>query len=343
VIGVEGVLEAWSWRDAVRVQPLGSGLINQTFVVMGQAGPLAVLQRLNTDVFAPVVHEDIEAVTRHLVSKGLATPLLKRTRDDRLWCETDDGAVWRALTWVGDRTIERGCSGPEATAAGALVARFHAATSDFNYSFRSVRGGFHDTALRFQQLTEALEAHPQHRLRIRVGPLADSLQGAWQTWDGPRGLPKRVVHGDLKISNVRFQGAVALALIDLDTLGRGTLDAELGDAFRSWCNPAREDEPARFDADLFAAAVRGYASEAEGVTETEWAGFVPGIERITLELAARFAADALNESYFGFDSTRFRTRGDHNLVRAQAQLELARKVRTARRVAEELVRAVRRS
>ena len=49
---------------------------------------------------------------------------------------------------------------------------------------------------------------------------------------------------------------------------------------------------------------------------------VGGLGTICLELSARFLADALNESYFGFDATRFATRGDHNLVRGRGQLAL---------------------
>jgi hypothetical protein len=51
---------------------------------------------------------------------------------------------------------------------------------------------------------------------------------------------------------------------------------------------------------------------------------VRGLERITLELAARFGADALNECYFGWDPALAPARGEHNLMRAENQLTLAR-------------------
>ena len=40
------------------------------------------------------------------------------------------------------------------------------------------------------------------------------------------------------------------------------------------------------------------------------------------ELAARFATDALNESYFGWNRDAFPDRSTHNQVRAAGQLEL---------------------
>ena len=58
------------------------------------------------------------------------------------------------------------------------------------------------------------------------------------------------------------------------------------------------------------------------VTDAEWAALVPGAERIALELSCRFALDALDESYFGWNP-RFGGRGEHNLLRARGQAALA--------------------
>ncbi len=48
-----------------------------------------------------------------------------------------------------------------------------------------------------------------------------------------------------------------------------------------------------------------------------------------MELAARFCTDALEESYFGWDASRFASAAEHNLVRARAQLSLARSIRAS--------------
>ncbi len=332
------VLAAWGLEPAV-ARRADSGLINASYLVRDAGHLVGVLQRLNTGIFKAHVHEDIEAVTAHLAAKGLTTPRLVRTLEGGLWHETADGEVWRMLTPVGDRTVEKLTDPADAHSAGALVAAFHRATADLGWEFVHVRGGFHDTGLRLNQLADALALHPNHRLFGEVKSLADGLFAAWEGWDGPTVLPERVVHGDLKISNLRFEGPRAVALIDLDTLGRGTLDAELGDAFRSWCNPASEDTTeAVFDLALFEAAVRGYAEGSQGsVTPDEVRSIAPGVERICVELAARFATDALMEGYFGWDPTRFATRGEHNLLRARGQASLARAVREQRPRADAIV------
>lgn len=336
-------LSAWGFGEGARaVAPTHSGLINQTFVVEKAGRGLAVLQRLNTAIFRAEVHEDIEAVTRHLTARGVPTPLLIPCTSGDLWHTDSSGQVWRCLTLVGDTTMDRFQHSGHAGSAGHTVGRWHEALKDLDWSFRSVREGAHDTPKHMGLLASAVEEHRAHRLYDEVAALAETIAGGWEGWEGPRDLPVRVIHGDLKVSNLRFTGEHAMALIDLDTCAWGTLDVELGDALRSWCNPEGEDEAhPEFRLDWFEAALKGYADAVgeAGVQEVEWASIVPGVERICWELASRFCRDALCESYFGWDP-KWGTAGDHNLHRARGQAALAAKVRAVR---GDAVRAVRRA
>ncbi|MDB4983414.1 MAG: aminoglycoside phosphotransferase, partial [Myxococcales bacterium] len=117
---------------------------------------------------------------------------------------------------------------------------------------------------------------------------------------------------------------IAVCLIDLDTVGPLSLSYELGDAWRSWCNRAGEDVAvARLDLDVLRASVDGYRAGWGAPLDAETRrGLLLGVEWVSLELAARFAADALLETYFGWDASRFAGRGEHNLVRARGQWSL---------------------
>jgi Ser/Thr protein kinase RdoA (MazF antagonist) len=141
-------------------------------------------------------------------------------------------------------------------------------------------------------------------------------------------LPDRLVHGDPKISNLVFNPQLdhGICMIDLDTLTHMPLPLELGDAFRSWCNPRGEDtQRSEFRLDLFRGAVQGYASVAgRFLLPLEWQAFVPAAQTIMVELAARFATDALREMYFGWNPEKFADRSTHNQIRAAGQLELYR-------------------
>lgn len=329
----QDVASHWTWPAGTQFAACADGLINDTFLARCDGDLVGVVQRLNTRIFVPEVHEDLHAATEHVAARGLLTPRLVPTLAGTLWA-TVDGEVWRRLTPVGERTLHRLASAEQARSAGALVGRFHRALDDFSWRFRSVRPGAHDTLGHLARLREAVAAHRDHRLYDQVAPLADAIAGHWEGWEGSLEQPERVIHGDLKVSNLRWTKGEAVAVIDLDTLQMGSLAVELGDAMRSWCNPGGEDlASASFDVGLFGAAMAGYRQTAQPSDE-DLLAVVSGVDRIATELAARFAADALNESYFGFDP-KHGGRGEHNLLRAKGQLSLARSVRKRRGAAEQ--------
>src|SRR6185436_8096784 len=218
----------------------------------------------------------------------------------------------------------------QARAAGELVGRFHAAVDGLDHEFVGMRVGVHDTPRHLARLDEAVSVHGGHRLFGQVRPLARAiLDGAGALPPLPA-LPPRVCHGDLKFNNILFAGrtppddARALCLIDLDTVGPLSLAFELGDAWRSWCNRAGEDDVnAVLDLEILGASLRGYvAGLGRALSDDERRALLLGVEWVSLELAARFAGDALFESYFGWDPARFAGRGEHNLVRARGQWSL---------------------
>ena len=328
-----------------RASPFGTGLINDTFRV-DTADASFVVQRLHP-VFSPTIHYDIDAVTRHLAGKGAVTPRVLRADDGALWVEhTEDGhpRVWRAITFVPEsHTYDRVPSPRVARAAGALVGRFHTALGDLAHEYQPRKTRPHDTARHFDALEKALVEHRAHRLFGAVASIADELFSRARPLRDFSVMPARHAHGDLKVSNVLFDPRdEALCLVDLDTVGRMPWAHEMGDALRSWCNPAGEDaHEVEIDVGLFSAAVEGYASTArEVVTPDERESLVDGLATITRELTARFLADALREQYFGWDANRFATRGEHNLLRATGQWRLAESVRRRRDALEAIVREV---
>lgn len=330
----DSVLAAYQIEPG-ELAPERGGLINVTFRVAARdREPRAVLQRLHP-IFSGEVNCDIDALTAHLAGAGLETPRPLRTRDGALWVEAGD-AVWRALSWIPGHTIHALESAQQAEVAGELVGRFHRALAPLSeYRFRFTRFAVHDTDAHLARLEEARRGDADFDLADEARALADEILAAaadrprWQT------LPARITHGDLKISNVRFAAldpAEARCLIDLDTLGRLTLPYELGDAMRSWCNTATEDEAPRFDTDVFAAAMRGYRRGAgDGCAPEELEAVPAGTQTVCLELAARFCVDAFVDEYFAWDPARYDSRRAHNLTRARSQLALARAVAERRR------------
>jgi Ser/Thr protein kinase RdoA (MazF antagonist) len=168
-----------------------------------------------------------------------------------------------------------------------------------------------------------------HRLHPEVAPLSEAILHHGEILPKVASLRSRVVHGDPKLSNILFEASgsgdhLAVCLVDLDTVGPGRIDHELGDAWRSWCNPGGEDgERIRFSPELFDAALEGYVGEGTvSLDADELAALVHAPEWIALELASRFLRDALEESYFGWDAKRYPAAGEHQLARARAQWRL---------------------
>ena len=319
-------LNAWGFdASQVNIYPISTGLINLTYRVETASGERYALQQL-APIFGREVHQDIAAVTEHLVHKHLKTPTLVRTNTGDLDVELEDNmGLWRLMTWVDGECRTLVSEPTSAYEAGVALGRFHSALADFNTPFIHTRLGVHDTPRHLNGLRSALTQYAHHPDFSEIQPIAHSIltyAESLESWDS---IQERVVHGDPKITNLIFsQEGKGLAWVDLDTVSRMALPLELGDAFRSWCNPLGENaEATKFNLDLFEAAVHGYATGARDTIQPwEQELIVPGCRQIILELAARFCRDALEEQYFGWDKERYSSRSKHNQVRAKSQLAL---------------------
>lgn len=334
----EAPLHLWGLAGA-SVRAIGNGLINRTFEVIEADGRRTILQQVNS-LFDPGIHHNIVAVTEHLVQKGVATPRLLPTLDGRPFAE-HEGRVWRRLSAIAGLCVDA-LGGPEqARAAGEFVGRWHAALADLEHEFVARRSGVHDTPRHLATLREALTSQREHPSFAEIEPLAERLLAAAEALEPMPYTPERVAHGDLKISNLMFADdrQTPLALVDLDTVAPMTLGYELGDAWRSWCNRAIEDEPsAAFDLELFEASLVGWQRGfAAPLAAAERHALLLGPEWISLELACRFAADALLENYFGWNPSKFPSRSAHNLARARGQSSLHQAVVATRTARERLL------
>ncbi len=318
--------------DAARLEPITVGLINQTWRVDAPGGERFVLQRVNP-IFTAAVNDDIEAITARVAQYGVLTPRLVHTVSGERCAQQPDG-VYRLLTFIDGEVVSTLSDPARAASVARLVARFHAALDGFEHRFAFTRPGPHDTPRHLAFLKTTLAEHAAHPRFADVQPVAQAILSHGAALPVLGALPVRIIHGDLKVTNVMFVHGSheALALLDLDTMAHDTLAAEMGDALRSWCNPLGESDPrAELDVALYRAATEAYVEAAGAMLTLEERAALPaGLEIIALELASRFCADALRECYFGWDATRFGSRSEHNLVRARSQLSLAGSVRAQR-------------
>ena len=311
-----------SWKE------YGNGSINLTYkiTVKEEAKDVSyILQKMNPTMKFKVM-EDIELITKHLNSKNIKTQTVVKTITGKMFVE-DGSYWWRMLTYLEGITFSAIESLSQAKKVGTFVGIFHTALLDCVCEFKHKIPYFHDTSGLMDKINSTLEEYKDTGRYLKLKDLAENIISSYKKISKGVELPLRIIHGDLKISNILFDetGREVLALIDLDTFMYSTIAIEMGDALRSWCMPEGEDtEMARFDLDIYNTALNGYISTAKFLTPEERNSISYGVKLITLELAARFLIDALRQSYFTLDSSKYQSLFIQNKKRAENQFEFFR-------------------
>ena len=323
------------------IRTLDIGLINSTYLVIDNDSKY-ILQCVNS-MFPDSIHEDIDAVTRHLHGKNISSPQLIQTVEDGLFLNRD-GQTWRMFNYIDGVSFNTVDDPAIAREAGTVLAEFHRALLDMDYEFCNVRPGVHDTQKHIAALRSALDIHRDHVNYREILPLSTEILDYAARLPILTASPERKVHGDPKINNFLFdrKNQRGICLVDFDTLGRMSLPLELGDAFRSWCNPGGEDvDKTTFSIATFENALQGYASiSRDFILDEEWRALVVAIHIIYIELATRFCADALNESFFSWDPNKFESHSQHNQIRARNQLNALKSLITQSADANKILNAI---
>lgn len=316
----EEIFVAYHLQSIGVPHPMGGGLINATFCVDTNEGKF-VLQKIHS-VIPDAALQDMQRVTTFLGQKGFIVPAIRLCDGNgalREWYCATDGTRWRVYPFLPGEVFLKVRDADMAHSAGVLVGKMHVALSDCPYPLQGSIPHFHDTAFILKELMIVQDQLPQE-LQGNVRVLVNALPGLI---DCLRREAKQLIHGDLKISNLLFNAAgSACGVIDFDTLLHHTPLVDMGDAYRSWCNRAREDDTrAFFDENIFQAALAGY----EEGTKKHQDRFLhlTAARMITFELAARFLIDVVRDNYFGFDSAQYSTRREANIARAIGQIHLA--------------------
>jgi Ser/Thr protein kinase RdoA (MazF antagonist) len=225
-------------------------------------------------------------------------------------------------TYIEGRTFDVMPGIEFANSAGHLVGKFHRALSSLDYNFKHESKNWHWTEFYINRLCTSLENCNDKNILL----LQNDILKLYQSLKIPKFTPQHIVHGDLKTSNILFEptSSKAICLIDLDTLRKGSISLEMGDAMRSWCNQGGADsEKISFNLELFVAAMESYISEVHNIVEDHELLAIPWATAIiSLELCSRFLEDAHTQSYFQLDSRHYDTLYEQNLNKAINLLKL---------------------
>lgn len=327
------------------INPLGNGLINDTYKVTTVGGPSYVLQRINHNIFRDVdlLQDNIVKVTSHIRRKleaegtqevGRKVLSFVPLRDSSKTYYFDGESYWRISLFIEDAYTYETVNPEYSYYAGRSFGQFQAMLADIPDTLGEPIPDFHNMELRARQLDEAVAADAVGRIAEEEvqAILKEILVHREEMCKAERMyreglLPKRICHCDTKVNNMLFdaEGQV-LCVIDLDTVMPSFVFSDFGDFLRTAANKVAEDDPrvemVEFDMEIFKAFAKGYLESASV--------FLTPVEKENLPYAAalfpymqavRFFADYINgDTYYKIKYD------DHNLVRTRNQMALFRSV-----------------
>lgn len=308
-------------NDAIdRVTPVTDGAINQTFEVVTCVGEKFIVQGMS-HIFSPTVLTNLRAVQPALRVADVSIPDCIPSLTGDLYIQNHD-RWYRALTYVSGITIHDGITPQGAKSAGELIGTFHSALVESGIEIVQPISHFHETEYYIKRLNRIATEQKGTEKGAVLQPLVDEVLERYHlTQRNKDELPLRIIHADLKVSNIRFNDSLeAVGLIDMDTMMESTIQVDMGDALRSWCGTAGEDNSEQiFDRAVYEAAMEGYRKTAYKISHNEIQSIPDGIQLMTLELTARFLADAYEEVYFA-PSSNYSSLYEQNKNRAMNQL-----------------------
>ena len=339
------------------VEPLGNGLINDTFLVRtGEVGKSDyVLQRINHRVFTDVelLQRNIEAVTGHLRKKLLAEGTADVDRRVLRFIPTFNGKTyhfdgqnyWRISVYIADSHTIDEVTPQSSYDCGRAFGHFQEQLIDLKEPLGETIPDFHNMELRLRQLRQAVANDVASRVREvskeleLIAAHADEMCLAERLHCEGR-LPKRICHCDTKVNNMLFDNdGNVLCIIDLDTVMPAYVFSDYGDFLRTAANSQPEDSP-ELDKiairwDIFEAFTRGYLeSTASFLTSVEREHLPFAVALFPMMQAVRFLTDYLNgDTYYKVQYP------EHNLVRTRNQLRYFEEVEAGRKGMRDFIMA----
>lgn len=330
----------------VAVNPLGNGLINDTFKVTTEGdAPDYVLQRVNDAVFPDVdmLMRNIEAVTTHIRKKLEAAGETDIDRkclrfipchDGKLYYRNENGQYWRMMVFIPNAKTYEAVTPEYSYYAGKAFGHFEDMLVDIPEKLGEVIPNFHNMEFRMEQLREVIAKNPAGRvgeqavqdLLALINRDAEEMCKAERMYRAGE-LPKRICHCDTKVNNMMFdEDGHVLCVIDLDTVMPSFIFSDYGDFLRSASNTTAEDDPnldnVSFNEEIFKSFTRGYIEGAQFLTPVEIDNLPYAVALFPFMQSVRFLWDYLSGDHYW--KCKY---PEHNLDRARNQMRLYQCVR----------------
>lgn len=320
---------------------INSGHINDTFFIKTDGNKDYILQRINHLIFRDVpglvknkvlISAHIRNKYPNLLEKDLSKKVLSfvKTKNTEFYYHQENEDFWNVMVFIDDSITYEIVKDEEiAYEGGKLLGDFLNLTSDFDSSkLIDVIPNFHDMSFRFSQYASSIQSALKNRLikAKKYTKIVTELKEEMhilQTLKEAGKIPVRVTHNDTKISNSLFDKDLkGICMIDTDTVMSGIIHYDFGDAIRTICSTAAEDEKdltkVEFNLEYYKAYKKGFLEKTkESLSETELKYLPLAAKTMIFIMAIRFLTDYLNNDIY------YKTNyPEHNLNRAKNQFKL---------------------
>ncbi len=320
---------------------LNSGHINDTFLVKSEGNKNYILQRINHNIFkdVPGLVSNKVLTSNHIKSKFPNIPeeelnqkvlSFVKTKDTDFYYFKKGGDFWNVMVFINDSVTHEVVKDEEiAYEGGKLLGKFLNLTSDFDSSqLIDVIPNFHNMSFRYKQYSSSVQSASVSRLKKAekytsiVASLKDEMH-VLQNLKESGEIPTRVTHNDTKISNSLFtEDKKGICMIDTDTVMPGIIHYDFGDAIRTICNTAAEDEKdlskVEFNVAYYKAYEKGFLEQSKDSLSATGLKYLPlAAKTMIFIMGLRFLTDYLNNDvYYKIKYP------EHNLDRAKNQFKL---------------------
>lgn len=310
------------------IKPYGNGLVNKTFLVETQTNKY-ILQQISKNMGdEQKLMTNIKNITDYIESKKMTTMKLVPTADGQSF-ERVGNQNFRLFEFFEGKVYETINSFEDFKKAGIAFAKFSKALEHFPANDLYITlPEFHNTQKRYEDFLEAVKCGNQARMKLAKEQIDFLIVNNFLIAEINTlialGLPKRIIHGDTKINNIIF-GKRHTCVIDFDTVMPSYLCYDFGDAIRSGCNSAKENQPetdVTFNILNYAAFAKGYLAIWNDISPVEQKSLLVAPLLVTYELCLRFLTDFLqDDKYFNT------TYKNENLDRCKNQIALLCKMK----------------
>jgi hypothetical protein len=346
----KGVIEHFDIPgDLLKIKPLGSGHINDTYVAnftQGRDEKSYLLQRINKSVFhnPPQLMDNVVRVTDHIkkklidqgcddISRRVLTPVLSRRGSS--YSKDEQGDFWRVYIFIS------GASTYDTVRSGEQAYEIAKAFGGFIHLLRDLPGKalyrtiphFISGPIRLKQFHDVVARDPHDRVQgagaeINFLYQHESLLYSFHQLVADGHIPVRTTHNDTKINNVMIDDSTGkgLCVVDLDTVMPGLSLYDFGDLARTTISSRGEDEvdtgKIQLKMDYFESILDGFlAATGAFLVEDEFNNLVLAVKVVAMIIGVRFLTDYLDgDKYFKI------RRSLHNLQRCRTQFRLAQLV-----------------